>query len=683
MVQYHNIFGGIYYPGDHEIMDIGVPAGDQIAPAQPASVSPTAANTVVSLNWADSADSDFGFYKVYQSTTAGGPYTEIATTPTSDYEVTGLTNGTPYYFVITAVDSSGNESIESDETSGTPVLGGDTTPPDAPTGLVATAGDAQVVLAWDDNVEGDLANYRVYRGTVTGGPYTRIAVVPDSAYTAVGLTNGTEYFFVVTAVDTSLNESAESNEDSDTPTGAAADVTAPAVPTGLGAVAGAGQVALNWADNAEGDFSHYKVYRATASGGPYNLISSPSASLYTDTAITGGTQYWYKVSALDVTGNESAQTSSVTGTPTTPSGVNIPAGASIQAYVNANPNGTTFSLSAGTYSNQTVTPKTGNVFIGALGSGGTRLSIMDGQNSAQYAFALSSPANVTLRNLIIHNYNSPLQHGAVGGPRSRSSMNDTGWTVDNCEVRYCNGAGIYAGSGWIVRNSFIHHNGQIGIKALGTTILYENCEVSFNNAENNVWGHEAGGSKFVGTNGLTVRGCYVHDNNGPGLWTDINNINVIYENNRSIDNVAMGIFHEISFSCIIRNNIVQGNGPAPGSVSPYVTAGIVISASEDVEIHNNTVTGNANGIVLMQQNRGPEGGHNAPYVLRDVNTHDNVVSGGRTGAIQDVGDNAIFTSRNNTFENNDYSSTVFVWQNADKTFAQWQAYGHDDTGSYT
>ncbi|MFO8008405.1 MAG: sugar-binding protein, partial [Candidatus Brocadiia bacterium] len=94
----------------------------------------------------------------------------------------------------------------------------DTTPPANPTGLSATAGDGQVDLNWDDNTEGDLASYSVYRSTTSGSGYSSIATgVASSAYTDTGVTNGTTYYYVVTAVDTSSNESGYSNEASATP----------------------------------------------------------------------------------------------------------------------------------------------------------------------------------------------------------------------------------------------------------------------------------------------------------------------------------------------------------------------------------------------------------------------------------------------------------------------------------
>ncbi|MFH2051585.1 MAG: endonuclease [bacterium] len=98
--------------------------------------------------------------------------------------------------------------------------GGDTTPPAAPTGLVATPGDGSVGLDWVDNGEPDLMGYAVYRATASGGPYAEVtALATGSQFTDSGLTGGVTYYYVVTAKDSSGNESPSSPEVQATPTG--------------------------------------------------------------------------------------------------------------------------------------------------------------------------------------------------------------------------------------------------------------------------------------------------------------------------------------------------------------------------------------------------------------------------------------------------------------------------------
>lgn len=186
----------------------------------------------------------------------------------------------------------------------------DRTPPLAPTGLTAVGGELKVTLDWADNAEADLRQYKLYRST-DGATWTTVASPATSAHTDTAVTAGTAYSYRVTAVDASGNESGASVVATATPT---ADVTAPAAPTGLVATAGVGQVALNWADSGASDLARYRVYRS-ADGTTWANVASPTASAYTDTAVTNGTTYSYRVTALDQAGNESGASAIVAATP--------------------------------------------------------------------------------------------------------------------------------------------------------------------------------------------------------------------------------------------------------------------------------------------------------------------------------------------------------------------------------
>ena len=94
--------------------------------------------------------------------------------------------------------------------------------PAVPVGLSASGDDGRVSLDWADNVEPDLAGYRVRRSTNPGGPYTDVSGLlgaGTSAYDDMAVTNGTTYFYVVTAEDGIPNVSAESAEVATTPNG--------------------------------------------------------------------------------------------------------------------------------------------------------------------------------------------------------------------------------------------------------------------------------------------------------------------------------------------------------------------------------------------------------------------------------------------------------------------------------
>jgi len=87
-------------------------------------------------------------------------------------------------------------------------------PPAAPTGLAATAGDAQVTLTW--NASSGATSYNVKRATVSGTESVTNATVTTTNYTDTLVTNGTTYYYVVSAINTG-GESANSSEVSATP----------------------------------------------------------------------------------------------------------------------------------------------------------------------------------------------------------------------------------------------------------------------------------------------------------------------------------------------------------------------------------------------------------------------------------------------------------------------------------
>lgn len=94
-------------------------------------------------------------------------------------------------------------------------------PPSPPTGLAATPGDAQVRLTWQSSPESDVSRYRVYRGSVSGGPYGLVTETGSTAFQDSGLANGVTYYYVVTALDARF-ESAFSSQVAATPQAAGA-----------------------------------------------------------------------------------------------------------------------------------------------------------------------------------------------------------------------------------------------------------------------------------------------------------------------------------------------------------------------------------------------------------------------------------------------------------------------------
>ena len=84
----------------------------------------------------------------------------------------------------------------------------------APTGLTAFAGTSRVTLGF--NADANAVTYNIKRGASASGPFTTIASVSGNGYTDTTVTNGTKYYYEVTAVN-ALGESGPSNIASATP----------------------------------------------------------------------------------------------------------------------------------------------------------------------------------------------------------------------------------------------------------------------------------------------------------------------------------------------------------------------------------------------------------------------------------------------------------------------------------
>ena len=94
----------------------------------------------------------------------------------------------------------------------------DLTAPSIPTGLAATPSVGQVVLTWTANSESDFSYYNVFGGT-SSSPTELLSIVYSGTetYTHTSLTNGTTYYYRISAVDNAGNESEKSSDITATP----------------------------------------------------------------------------------------------------------------------------------------------------------------------------------------------------------------------------------------------------------------------------------------------------------------------------------------------------------------------------------------------------------------------------------------------------------------------------------
>src|SRR5205807_2047982 len=273
-------------------------------PSAPTNLVATAGNAQVGLTWqapGSNGGSPITNYKLYRGLAPGSETLLTTVGAVTSYTDTAVTNGVTYYYQVSAVNSVG-EGPRSNEASAPPCPPlPPHLPPPASKLLVATAGNAQVGLTWQapgSNGGSPITNYKIYRGTASGGETLVATIGNQLSYSDGGLTNGVTYYYQVSAVN-NAGEGPRSNEASATPT---APATPPDAPQGLGATAGDATVTLTWSapsSNGGSPITNYRIYRGTSSNGETLLATIGNVLTYTDTAVTNGVTYYYQVSAVN------------------------------------------------------------------------------------------------------------------------------------------------------------------------------------------------------------------------------------------------------------------------------------------------------------------------------------------------------------------------------------------------
>lgn len=255
---------------------------------------------------------DYYFYKSGVSTPilsyhafTPGPDVTVNFSP----DLSALDKDSTYQILVFGRDSLGIRSLAAIDTFVVPDI-----PPAAPKNLVALSGNGEVTLTWSPNAENDFHAYYLYQST-SPNPITladSILNIGDTTKTITGLTNGTTYYFRLTARDTAGNESAYSNETASTP----GDVTAPGAPLLLTAVSGNEQVTVTWKKNTEPDILRYRVYTSVSPNASIQIDSTTASdTTLTLGGLTNGTTYYVRVSALDNASNLSGYSNELSATP--------------------------------------------------------------------------------------------------------------------------------------------------------------------------------------------------------------------------------------------------------------------------------------------------------------------------------------------------------------------------------
>jgi hypothetical protein len=189
-----------------------------VVPGTPGTPTGVAGNTQVTVSVTAGTGGTPTSYTITQSTTSGGTYSTgcTVTGASGSCVVTGLTNGTTYFFKTTATNSAGTSGLSSASASVTPA-----TVPGAPTiGTATVASATSVTVACTAPASNGGATITTYTATSSPGGRTGTltSATCSSAITVTGLTTGTAYTFTVTATNSAGTSVASSASNSVTPT---------------------------------------------------------------------------------------------------------------------------------------------------------------------------------------------------------------------------------------------------------------------------------------------------------------------------------------------------------------------------------------------------------------------------------------------------------------------------------
>lgn len=259
------------------------------APCLAPTVTATGGNGRIDLAWTLPTDggATISSTKVYRGTSPGSETLYATLGNVTSYADTAVTNGTTYYYKVSAQNSVGSSPLSSEVTA---------TATPAPV-LTAEAGYQFIRLSWTiPQTSPAPTGYNIYRGLSSGTETLLAANAGPPPYEDTGLTNGTTYYYYVRAV-TSAGLGPPSNEVSAAPI---APLT-PGAPV-LSRTVGSGVVHLTWTVPSGSNLWGYKVYRGTTSGGETIYAWPGLVTSYDDTSVNGGATYYYKVSAVNAGG---------------------------------------------------------------------------------------------------------------------------------------------------------------------------------------------------------------------------------------------------------------------------------------------------------------------------------------------------------------------------------------------
>jgi hypothetical protein len=268
-------------------------------PSQPLSVAGIPGNSAAQVSW--SAPAEGAPITGYTVTSAPGGFT-CTTTGATSCIVSGLTNGQPYTFTVTAVNSvgTGPASSASDPVTPLPV-------PGRPTGVSGTAGNTTVAVTWSAPADSGSSSINAY--AVASAPEGKTCTTTGSiGCTVTGLTNGVTYTFTVTASST-LGTGLPS-----VPSAGVKPRTRPDAPVSVAALASNLSALVSWgAPPFDGGsaVTGYDVV-STPDGKTCHSVGPRSCLV---SGLTNRVSYTFKVTATNIAGTSDQSTASAGAMP--------------------------------------------------------------------------------------------------------------------------------------------------------------------------------------------------------------------------------------------------------------------------------------------------------------------------------------------------------------------------------
>lgn len=283
--------------------------GTSSTPSKPLPPTAVLGNTQITVNWlAPNANgATITSYEVTMATSLTGSYRATCSVATTTCLVTGLRNGTSYYFKVRATNAVGSSSYSD---AGGPFVPGTT--PSAPAAPAGTVGNSQVILNWGApaNNGSIISYYEVNHSSNGGGTWvsstgTCAGAVGALTCTASSLTNGTPYVFRVRAVNAFGAGAWSANSVVLTPSGLT--LTVPSAVTNLRSTAvSAGTVSVLWgiplSDGGSTITGYEYRYKLTTSTKWINWSSAGNTLSVTLSRLKPGSAYNVEVRAINSVG---------------------------------------------------------------------------------------------------------------------------------------------------------------------------------------------------------------------------------------------------------------------------------------------------------------------------------------------------------------------------------------------